>query len=107
MTREITPDSYEEGTDAREFVQEILSSGVLDDLNDGLGFDADAVGDEAGNGIEEYNGYSWYVGPAVRANSDADLVLLIRATTVDVKWDGLGQGYIVYPARGSKMQEGE
>lgn len=49
----------------------------------------------------EYHGRNYYVGPAVRVSygGDYDLQGIIRATTVELQWDQLGKGFIVYPVR--------
>ena len=44
--------------------------------------------------VVAYRGRYNYRGPAV---SCGDIQAVIRATTVDVQWDQLGKGYIVYP----------
>lgn len=51
-----------------------------------------------GSGFEvrHYNGRYGFEGPAI---SGDDLVELIRAVSVDVQWDNLGRGYIVYGPR--------
>jgi len=48
----------------------------------------------AGLKVEHYNGRFFYEGPAVRCD---DIQPVIRATTVEVQWDHMGLGYIVYP----------
>jgi hypothetical protein len=55
---------------------------------------------EEGYEVEVYHGYSYRVSPAVRVNDDSELVDIIRATDMPVRWDGLGSGYIVYPLMG-------
>jgi hypothetical protein len=47
--------------------------------------------------VEHYHGYGMREGPAVRVDNDRELVDVIRLTTMPVKWDTLGMGYIVYP----------
>jgi hypothetical protein len=47
--------------------------------------------------VEPYAGRYFWEGPAVRAKGEAELQAIIRATTIEVQWDTLGYGYIVYP----------
>jgi hypothetical protein len=47
--------------------------------------------------VEHYNGYAWREGPGVRVDNDRELVDVIRLTTGRIKWDTLGDGWIVYP----------
>lgn len=72
--------SYPKGSDSERFVEEL----------------------EGEFEVEHYNGYAWYEGPGARADSLYDLIAIIRLTTVAVKWDTLGEGYIVYPTYGDK-----
>jgi hypothetical protein len=48
----------------------------------------------AGFEVEPYAGRYFWKGPAVRAD---DLQSAIRATGVQVQWDAMGTGYVVYP----------
>jgi hypothetical protein len=56
--------------------------------------------------VEHYHGRSMWVGPAVRIDRN-ELQDVIRATTVRVQWDTLGDGYIVYPLHGDPGTEGK
>ncbi len=51
----------------------------------------------AGFDVEDYNGRYFYHGPAVRAEDEIEMQNVIRGTTVNVQWDSMGMGYIVYP----------
>lgn len=48
----------------------------------------------AGLNPYDYQGRFFYHGPAVNVS---DLQVAIRATTVEVQWDHLGLGFVVYP----------
>ena len=48
--------------------------------------------------MEHYHSNGFREGPAVRANDERELQTIIRATEVIVDWEGLGMGYIVFPA---------
>ena len=48
----------------------------------------------AGLEVTHYGGRSFYDGPAVRVD---DIQEAIRASSVDVQWDNMGLGYVVYP----------
>lgn len=46
--------------------------------------------------VVEYSGRFGYEGPAVKC-SQGELLDVIRATRVNVVWDDLGKGHVVYP----------
>ncbi len=48
----------------------------------------------AGFCVYDYHGRNFYSGPAVDCDSVQDV---IRATSVEVQWDGMGKGFVVYP----------
>ena len=52
--------------------------------------------------VEAYAGRFYWFGPAVRADDERELQEIIRATEVEVQWDSLGEGYIVYPVRADR-----
>jgi hypothetical protein len=49
--------------------------------------------------VEHYHGRAYWEGPAVRVEKN-ELQDVIRATTVRLQWDTLGDGWIVYPIVG-------
>ena len=54
--------------------------------------------ERAGMEVTDYRGRFWYVGPAVATGREwPTLQDVIRATSVEVQWDDLGLGHIVYP----------
>lgn len=53
--------------------------------------------EEAGFDVEDYKGRNFFAGPAVRIDSTNELQEVIRATEINVQWDQLGLGLIVYP----------
>lgn len=55
--------------------------------------------------VSHYRGYAGYEGPSVRVDTQRELQDLLRATSVDVRWDGLGQGYIVYSNISGKLKD--
>ena len=56
--------------------------------------------EEAGFDVEQYSPRGAFGNevPAVRAEGFTELQQAIRATTVDLDWDTLGRGWIIYPA---------
>lgn len=50
----------------------------------------------AGRAVTDYHGRYFYHGPAVACDNN-ELQTVIRETTVEVQWDHLGLGWIVYP----------
>jgi hypothetical protein len=63
-----------------------------------------AEAEAAGYEVEDYDGRSYWHGPAVRAESRPEFIEIIRATTVPVQWDSLGMGWIVYPVASEPRQ---
>ena len=58
----------------------------LNDMRD-AGFDVN----------EDYHGRYQYEGPAVTVRDYNELQVGVRATEVEIRWDDMGLGYVVYP----------